>query len=414
MGRNGVAHSGRGWPSLALAAAVLAVGLLPLIRAVSLSGSTPLDLQIYLEGARVAVGGGDLYAGPVVEASGATGYFTYPPFAALAFVPLAAIPDRWATILWSTGTIAALVGIVLLSTQRFTRRLAPSRRPVAVALLSVAAAYTLPVSTSINYGQVGVVICLGLLVDTTRSQRSRGVLVGLATAIKLTPGLFIVYFLITRQWRAAATAVGTVALCWGAAAVVLTGATRAYFTEMATAGMRRIVSDWTYVDNQSLLGLTGRQRWPAWVWIGLVLATVALGLWRAWRAHGRGDELVAGTLVGLTTLLVSPISWIHHAVWLVPAMGVVLGAATSQRRILMTIALWGFACLFPINMLAPGSIAPDLPRPSGIAAILAEGFVLVYILLIALLPITARTAHEVVDSDEGTDAGTAAAAPGNT
>ena len=36
-----------------------------------------------------------------------------------------------------------------------------------------------------------------------------GVGIGLATAVKLTPALFIAYLLITRQWRVAATAVGT-------------------------------------------------------------------------------------------------------------------------------------------------------------------------------------------------------------
>ena len=72
-----------------------------------------------------------------------------------------------------------------------------------------------PVSDGIRFGQVNAFMVLACLMDLREPRPGlvrrvpRGVLVGLAMAVKLTPGVFVVHFLVTKRWKEAATAVGT-------------------------------------------------------------------------------------------------------------------------------------------------------------------------------------------------------------
>ena len=74
--------------------------------------------------------------------------------------------------------------------------------------------------------------------------------------------------------------------------------------------------------NQSLAGVLARLydsiETPALLWLSFAMLVLALGLSRASSAHADGDELTAFTLVGLTTNVISPISWSHHLVWVRP------------------------------------------------------------------------------------------------
>ena len=76
--------------------------------------------------------------------------------------------------------------------------------------------------------------------------------------------------------------------------------------------------------NQSLLGLLHRLVAPdspdRVIWLNLVVAVLGFGLWRAVRAHQRGDEVTALAITGLVGGLISPITWPHHLYWFVPAV----------------------------------------------------------------------------------------------
>jgi alpha-1,2-mannosyltransferase len=161
-----------------------------------------------------------------------------------------------------------------------------------------------------------------------------GVGVGLATAVKLTPGLFIVYFLVTRQWRVAFTAMGTTA---GATvlAYVFTGRESAtYFSGVIWDTNRVGLVDAT--PNQSLAGLLARAydspTTPRLMWFAFAMLLLAVGLSRARTAHAEGDELAAYTIVGLTANAICPISWTHHLVFLVPALVILFDSALRRRR----------------------------------------------------------------------------------
>jgi hypothetical protein len=326
------------------------------------------DLKIY-HGAMVWwTHGGSLYD---FVSPGTTLGFTYPPFAAMAMAPMAVLPilaAGWVNTVISLAALAIL--LVWLLTPIADRYGWPRWFVVALALPLAAA--TEPVRETLGFGQVNLLLAMliyadfralrnragGLSADPTgpnpatpnparsepitfigrlrqlwRSGATAGVGVGLATAIKLTPGLFILYFLVTKQWRAAAASAIS-----GLAVTVLTFAiggqeTARYFTSVVFDTGRVGAVDAT--ANQSLAGLLARlydsPTTPTLMWFSFAMLVVAVGLSRANTAHAEGDELTAFTLVGLTANAVCPISWTHHLVFLIPALVILVDTAVRRR-----------------------------------------------------------------------------------
>jgi alpha-1,2-mannosyltransferase len=308
--------------TLAGGAAVLLAVLVVL-----LTTSHFIDLDVYR-----AAAGGVLHGDPY-SVTGPDGLpFTYPVFSALVFVPFAVIPRTVAQVAMTLLSFAALGAIM----QLILRRLLPDHSDRSLLLLSVPATVITvsahPVLDTLMFGQVNLILMAMVLVDVlVVTGRGRGVLVGLATGIKLTPGLFIVYYLVTGQRRAAATAAltsaGTVALGFA----VRPHAAWAFWTNYVLDPARP--GNVTYAGNQSLLAITARlMRRPdpphALTW-GIVAAIVVVALLIARSAHRAGDQLVAVSAVAAAALLASPISWSHHWVWFIPAIAVV--AAWAYR-----------------------------------------------------------------------------------
>lgn len=314
------------------------------------------DLKIY-HGAMVWwTHGGNLYD---FIAPDTTLGFTYPPFAALAMAPMAFLPTLvagWINTLFSLTALALL--LIWLLNPIASRYGWPLWFVVAVAVPLAAA--TEPVRETLGFGQVNLL--LGLLIyadfralrhraepDTRpapdtgtwrgralklwRSGATAGVGAGLATAIKLTPGLFILYFVVTRQWRAAVTSLVTFLGVTVLTFAVAGRETVTYFTSTVLDTNR--VGQVDATANQSLAGLLARlydsETTPTLMWFAFAMLVLAVGLSRARTAHAEGDELCAFTLVGLTANAICPISWTHHLVFLIPAL-VVLADTALRRR----------------------------------------------------------------------------------
>ncbi|MFV2102228.1 glycosyltransferase 87 family protein [Micromonospora sp. LOL_024] len=310
------------------------------------------DMKIYHGAVVWWASGHELYE---FVAPGTTLGFTYPPFAGLAMLPMAQLPVALAGLLNAAVSIAALAVVLAALLRPIVDRLCwPLWYTVAIATpLAVAIE---PTRETLGYGQVNLLLFALIIADLIalrwRSRRGThqaetdgallrfvysgtwaGVGIGLATAVKLTPALFIFYLMITRQWRVAATAVGTaVAVTIGSFGVVGTES-RAYFGSVLWQTERVGAADMT--PNQSLAGLLARLydsiETPGLLWLAFSVLMLALGLSRASNAHADGDELTAFTLVGLTANVISPISWTHHLVWVIPAI-IVLADAAARRR----------------------------------------------------------------------------------
>jgi alpha-1,2-mannosyltransferase len=287
------------------------------------------DLHVYRLGGEAVLHGTSLYGFQYFGLA-----FTYPPFAALIFAPVAALP--WAvaaTLLTMASAIAVPVMLYLALRLPPVPSWLSSPDAWKLALVIGAVAIWLePIRTTFGYGQVDLFVAAGILYDLTRadSSRSKGIATGLAAGFKLTPAIFVAYFLITRRYRAAATAAVTFAVTVIAGFAVMPR-TSAHFWDITFLNPQR-VSPVQNTENQSLLGAMARNLHTPHVlavWLGVAIVVAVAGLALAARAQRRGDEALGFSLCALTGLLVSPISWTHHWVIAVP---VCLLAALSLYR----------------------------------------------------------------------------------
>ena len=267
--------------------------------------------------------------------------FTYPPFAGLVMSPMAVLPF-WLVV--TLATVATVVTTVLL-TWWFIGPLIQRHGWVPWFALAVASCLALafePVRETITFGQVNTLLLTlvagDLLLGLSRGRKWAGVGIGLATAIKLTPGVFILYLLVTRRWRAAATAAGTAAGASLVGAALFPDQSREFWTSALWDTNR--VGVLSFLSNQSERGLLARlpiDQVESKVWIVCVLATLAL--W-AWRVRQAPDDIMGGlALTGILGCLISPVTWVHHCVWLLPAI-VVCVSALDRRKVYLGAAAY--------------------------------------------------------------------------
>jgi alpha-1,2-mannosyltransferase len=271
--------------------------------------------------------------------------FTYPPFAALTMLPMAgleALQAAWVNVAFG---LLALTFVCAALIAPIARRHGWSRW-WAVALAVPAFAAIEPVRESLGYGQVNLLLFALIMADLValrKGWRWAGVGIGLATAIKLTPALFIVYFLVSRQWRAALTAAGTALAVTVATHLVVPEESATYWGSVIWHTERVGAADMT--PNQSLAGLVARLQdtthAPGLLWISFMLVMLAIGMSRARTSHSEADELTAFTIVGLTANVISPISWSHHLLWVIPAIIALLDQALRRRTASRGIAARG-------------------------------------------------------------------------
>ncbi|MEU4473291.1 glycosyltransferase 87 family protein [Micromonospora sp. NPDC023888] len=344
------------------------------------------DVGVYHGAVGHWVRGGDLY-----EWTTPNGYgFTYPPFAAASMLPMAAL--AWYPTIVANLLLTALAVVFLLHllVDPLARRHGWSRW-YALALACCLLAGLNPVRDTISFGQVNLLLVALVYVDLwllERGSRLAGVGSGLAAAVKLTPAVFIGYLLVTGRWRAAATAIGTTVAATVVVAALAPDATRTFFTEAMWDTDR--VGRLAYVSNQSLLGVVARLD-PVHpdrrLWLMLVVAVVLLWATRVRRAMRAGDERSGFALTGVAACLVSPVTWVHHLVWLLPGL-VVLAASTlpwppvdaaARRRARVGIAGYAVLCSGLVWVFANGS--------AGLLGFVgANAYVWVSVGMLALLP----------------------------
>jgi alpha-1,2-mannosyltransferase len=299
---------------------VLLATMLPLVCLLAWHpwNATMGDLRVYFAAARGLVDGQDIYTVHRNYPGMGLG-FTYPPFAALVFAPLA-VGLEWARVVI---TLASAVALIVVG---WTTAKALRWSPIAVLVIAFGALAFEPVRSTLGLGQINIVLLALLMLDLVgpMPRRFRGVLIGVATGIKLTPGIFILFLLVTRRFRQAAIAAGTTAATMLLAFVLMPRATIDFWTKYVFDPNRPGPAH--YIANQSLRGAIARvtQGSAATVPLWLLAATVVgvAGMLIARRLYFRGLPFEAVIVTALTGLLVSPISWTGHWVWIVPAIAV--------------------------------------------------------------------------------------------
>jgi alpha-1,2-mannosyltransferase len=308
-----------------------------------------IDLQVYVYAVKDMLAGKDIFATttPFWKL-----YFIYPPIAAVLMTPLAFGPYLMWQLVWTAGLIWA---------QQSVLRRCGVPRGWKLGLVGVAVVLAVePVRTTLGYGQVNTLlmafVVADLLPDVEGQQRRlpQGLLTGLATVIKLTPGLFIVFFFLIGRKRAALTAVISFAAFTAVGAIFLFSETLRFWTGLS-GGDTRTASP-LYAGNQSLLGVVYRlgDSSRTTTVLGLTIAGIVamLGVLVAAQWWRTGEKVFAVALVGLCTNLASPLSWTHHYVWILPMAVAVLSAGVPRwaRYLGGFWVLWICACL-PLSVL---------------------------------------------------------------
>lgn len=244
--------------------------------------------------------------------------FVYPPFAAIMFYPLHFLPFAAVGLGWQVAIVAAVYAIV-----RITQRMVGSGSAREAMVWTAGLIWLEPARVALDLGQVGVFLTLAVLYAaySTRWWLS-GLLVGLAAGIKLTPAITGLYFVGVRRWAAAACSAvvffATVGVSW----LVVGDQVRHYFTKvMGDTSINPIGIAFNQSWRGAISRIVGHDAGEgALVLTAIVGTTVlaALAWWALGSSAGGRDRLGSLLIVELFGLLVSPISWVHHWVWILP------------------------------------------------------------------------------------------------
>ena len=349
------------WAGVALGAVYLGSAALCCSYAAA-SPANFVDLHVYRMGATAAVHGMDVYQPRYYWLS-----FTYPPFAALVFVPGTVIFFSLAAAVLAAGSVLALPIILYLALRlpSPTTRLEPQQAMIVALATAAVAIWLEPVRTALTYGQIDLWIDAAVLFDLRQADNSRwkGTAIGVAAGIKLTPAIFAVYLLVTRRYRAAATAAAAFAATVVAAFVVLPASSAHYWGGMFLNPNH--IGQVQDVENQSLMGAMARTfgtAHPGSAWLVMAVLIAAAGLMLAARAQRCGSEATGFVLCAITGLLVSPISWSHHWVLAIPALplaAVALYRGRDRRPLALTVL--GAAAIAGLAAIGWARLARSVP-----------------------------------------------------
>ncbi|WP_082393309.1 glycosyltransferase 87 family protein [Nocardia arizonensis] len=290
-----------------------------------------IDLQVYRLGVETLRHGGDMYGQLPQTTLGIGLPFIYPPFAALVLGPFALLPwDAAAFTFFVTSTAALALTLYLVA-----RKVWPGQDARGLALFATACAAPLamllePTRSTLDFGQVNLLLMVLVAADclTEKPRWRRGMLVGIAAAIKLTPAAFVLYFLVRKDYKAAVTAAVTGAAATALSFAILPGASVRYWF----GGLGNVdgLSGSAFHTNQSIQGVLARLRVPEptftilWLLLGAALLLLVVVAMR----RAADMPALALSINAVFTLLVSPISWSHHWIWIAAALFAMVGYAT--------------------------------------------------------------------------------------
>jgi alpha-1,2-mannosyltransferase len=309
-----------------------------------------LDLMVYRDAIRSWESGNNPYQGTFTNRRLA---FTYPPSALVILSPLGWLPFSLTQIFLWIASISAAVGAVALVIRETGLQLTRSRWCLAIGWSCISILVLEPVRSDMDYGQVELLLMFLVVADILLvPRRFRGILIGLTAAVKLTPLVFIVYLAAARDLRSAGRAIASFFCCTALAWAFWPAESLHYWLHDILQPSRIGIT--TFAGNQSWYAVISRLSLPGsattLIWILLSLATVVVGSFVVWRAIEAGRVASAMFATALIGLLVSPISWTHHWVWVLLIAPLMLGyQAVSDRPLVRRL----LGCILVVTCAAP-------------------------------------------------------------
>ena len=305
-----------------------------------------IDLDVYRVGAQAWMDGRPLYKTLPPIADGLHEPFTYPPISAVVMAPLALVSNTVAGILMTAVSLALLVSVLALFLRATKLAEGPGSWKLACAVLPLSVLIE-PVRTTLAYGQINIVLMALVAFDlllpstwfTVRGRTvgwPRGALTGIAAGLKLTPLVFLLYFVARRDWRGGLGLAGGFLAATAVGFACCAGDSWQYWTSTVFQTSR--IGSPMFSGNQSLTGvlyrahLAGTAENRTWLVLSAVIGVLALIA--VTKAVRRGRTVTAIALTACTELLVSPVSWSHHWVWAAPVLTCALLKGWRQRHTL--------------------------------------------------------------------------------
>ncbi|EFV14282.1 glycosyltransferase 87 family protein [Segniliparus rugosus] len=386
----------------------------------------PVDFQVYRLGSERAFAGGDVYAswlhGLDIAPPGLP--FTYPPFAALFLWPTTWFSPGFAVFSWSVLAVLCLALSLHLARPAWADGAAPwqgsasgagrlagfGRWPLVLAGLVLALSLSDVVNQHLAYGQINLLLMGMCLVDVARRDDTRlgrwlprGTLIGIAAAVKLVPIFFLALFLLLRQWRLAGWTL--------AGAAGATAAGFAFFPEMSVRFFRTtfwgLANDVAFAPemfaspgNVSVQGAVAFLGGPHWLGTALAALVGAAGLWCARETFRRAGLLASVVSAGVTATVITPASWIHRAVFFIPAVLILYwNGGRGQRRAAAALGAVLFCwCPSLANVLAATG-QPALAPVAFVLRFAQQAAELCAVVLLTRLPQMARWTGEQPEPD---------------
>lgn len=289
----------------------------------------PVDLEVYVRGGQHVIGGTDnLYR----DYSGILP-FTYPPIAAVLFVSTLAVPSTLQPLALALLSVACYVGISAIWWHNTIGKARPQLTWWAFPAAVTAASLLQPVPATYYFGQVNLILGFVLTVAVfSTNPWVRGFLIGLAMSIKLTPGVFLLWLLVTKKFKEAAITVGAFVSLTIIGFIVLPQSSWIYWGGKGFNDSR--VGAPGQPSNQSLNGFVWRifgEGGNRAIWLILAVVTMAACLYLAKRLLDAGQLPASAAVIAFSALLCSPISWLHHWIWFWPAMLVTIAAYFTAK-----------------------------------------------------------------------------------
>jgi len=324
-----------------------------------LLGHTPyrIDIDVYRMGGQAWLDGRPLYSDGVMfhTRGGLDLPFTYPPLAAIAFAPFALLSLDVASI---AITLTTLILLIVATTILLTRldvwpnpvdgRSGVTPEPawlrrawLAAAIVAPAVIFFEPVRSNFDFGQINVVLMTLVIADCVprKTPWPRGMLVGLAIALKLTPAVFLLYFLLRRDTRALMVAAASTGIATLAGFVFAWRDSLEYWTETVRNTDR--IGTATLNTNQNIAGALARlglgEEVRFVLWTVACFAVLGVTVWAARRVLRAQQPVLALICVAMFGLVVSPVSWSHHWVWVVPTVLVTSVVAYRERDVALAV-----------------------------------------------------------------------------
>ena len=291
--------------------------------------------------------------------------YNYPPFTTLLFLPLSFLPYPAAVLVWRILNLALVILVVWLICKMLGLRLGA----VSALVIGLLVFNYDPLLYNLGIGQINLVILLLITGAAYAWVRQRqvlaGVLLALAASIKIAPAILFIYFLWKGGLKAVAAGVAAMAACAAIAFVALGEQT----TRRAVAIIAGVAqADNAWIANQSGRGFLARlfvgdeyvhALYPAAalervLYFGGALIIAALTAFVLYRSRRTGLFHYEFALVLITFHLISPVTWVHHLVWMIYPL-IVLAVACLDRKHLAPIVLFaiGYALIaFPLDYRA--------------------------------------------------------------